>query len=406
MKKFMLLIVVMFVIATIFIIDDKKNYSDKDNDKDNVLEKKVFNINDNEEVRAMYFSYIELESYIKDKTVSEAKENINSIINNISSDNFNWIILHVRPFSDCIYKSNIFPVSKSISDSDLSFDVLSYFIEKAHARKIEVHAWINPYRISSNENFVIDEKHPAYDFIGTNNIKVISGKGVYYNPASDDVTSLIVSGVEEIIKNYEVDGIHFDDYFYPSDDIDNENYALYKDSGGDMTIEKYRLSNVKRMISSVYSSIKNINSDIVFGIAPQGNIDNNYSSEYLDVKDILSNKGYVDYIMPQIYFGFLNENRPFTSTIDEWNSLIKVDSIKLIPALSLYKSGSNDTYAGSGSNEWIDNSNILKRQITYSRGVKHYSGFSIFRYDYFYNKDKQNINMMNEISGIKEIINK
>ena len=129
-----------------------------------------------------------------------------------------------------------------------------------------------------------------------------------------------------------------------------------------------------------------------------------YSSEYLDVKTILSNSGYVDYIMPQIYFGFLNEARPFTDTIEEWNSLIKVESIDLIPALSLYKSGSIDKYALGGSNEWVDNFDIIKRQVVYSRGVSNYDGFSIFRYDHFYNSDKWNNNMIKEIENIRKII--
>ena len=401
MKNIMFGIVVIFIIATFFIIEDKSSLN---NNSKSDYEQENIGLASENEVRAIYFSYIELENYIKDKIVDEAKENIDSIISNMVSDGFNWIILHVRPFSDSIYPSNIFLPSKSVTDSDLSFDVLDYFIEVAHSKEVEVHAWINPYRISSDENYIISEGHPAYDFVGTNNIMSIAGKGVFYNPASDDVTSLIVSGVEEIVSNYEVDGIHFDDYFYPCDDIDLDNYSLYIDSGGEMTLDEYRLDNVSRMISSVYSAIKAIDEEVVFGIAPQGNIDNNYTLEYLDVKKILSESGYVDYIMPQIYFGFLNEARPFVETIEEWSSLIEVSSIDLIPALSLYKSGSEDQYAGSGSKEWIDNVDILKRQIVYAMGVSNCVGFSIFRYDHFYNIDKQNENMKLEVENVRAVI--
>ena len=180
---------------------------------------------------------------------------------------------------------------------------------------------------------------------------------------------------------------------------------LYKSSGGSLSLKEFRLLNVRNMISSVYSSIKKINKDIVFGISPQGNIDNNYSSVYLDVKTILSSSGYVDYIMPQIYFGFENSSRPFKETLIEWNNLIKESSIKLIPALSLYKSGSSDKYAGSGSNEWINNSDIIKRQIIDSRNVSNYSGFSIFRYEHFYNNSIQNNNMKEEIKNIRNLLN-
>ncbi len=391
MKK-LLLIVIMFVIATFYIIDDK-------NDLSNNKKEEVEEIS---EVRAFFFSYIEFEEYIMNEDNDGAKDNIDTIVSNMKSDKFNLLILHVRPFSDSVYPSKIFPTSKYIGN--VSFDVFKYFIDKCHSVEIDVHAWINPYRISHDKNFVIDKSHPAYSFVGTSNIGVLSN-GIYYNPASNLVTSLIVSGIEEIIKNYDVDGIHFDDYFYPNGDIDKETYALYKSSGGSLSLKEYRLLNIRNMISSVYSSIKKINKNIEFGISPQGNIDNNYSSVYLDVKTILSSSGYVDYIMPQIYFGFENNSRPFKETISEWNNLIKESTIKLIPALSLYKSGSSDKYAGSGSNEWINNSDIIKRQIIDSRTMSNYSGFSVFRYEHFYNEEIQNNNMKNEIKNIRNLLN-
>lgn len=381
MKKFIFIIVVMFIIATFFIIGNKK---------DNV------NISSNEslEYKAIFFSYIEINKYVKNN--NNAKENIDLVINNLSNDGFNLILLHVRSFSDSIYNSNIFP-----NYLNLDFDVLDYFIKKAHSKNIDVHAWINPYRISSDKDFVIKENHPAYNFINTTNIKRLDN-GVYYNPASLDVTNLIVSGVEEIVSNYDIDGIIFDDYFYPSKDIDNEDYILYKDSGGNLNISEYRMNNISNMISSVYSCIKQNKKDVLFGISPQGNISNNYNNEYLDVKKILSEDGYIDYIMPQIYFGFNNSNKPFIETIKEWSSLITNKKIMLIPALSLYKSGSVDKYAGGGSNEWIDSSDIIKRQIIYSRNIKFYYGFSLFRYEHFYNSNKPI--MKDEVSNIKSIL--
>lgn len=383
MKRIIFIIVVMFIIATFFIIGNK-------NDNNDVS----LSNNESLEYKAIFFSYIEINKYIKNN--NKAKENIDLIIDNLSNDGFNLILLHVRSFSDSIYNSSIFP-----NYLNLDFDVLDYFIKKAHAKKIDVHAWINPYRISSDKNFIIEESHPAYSFLNTTSIKRLDN-GVYYNPASLDVTNLIVSGVEEIVSNYDVDGIIFDDYFYPSKDIDNEEFLLYKDSGGDMNISEYRMSNISNMISSVYSCIKKNNKDVLFGISPQGNISNNYNNEYLDVKKILSEEGYIDYIMPQIYFGFNNSSKPFIDTVKEWSSLITNKKIMLIPALSLYKSGSVDKYAGGGSNEWIDSSDIIKRQIIYSRNIKFYYGFSLFRYDHFYNSN--NLIMKDEVSNIKSIL--
>ena len=151
--------------------------------------------------------------------------------------------------------------------------------------------------------------------------------------------------------------------------------------------------------------IKVTKENVKFGIAPEGNIQNDYENSYLDVKKILASKGYVDYIMPQIYFGFENQTRPFKETLDEWNNMIKDESIKIIPALAFYKIGTTDKYALSGKNEWIENSDIIKRQILYSRSASNYNGFSLFRYDYIFNENKHNDNTKKEIIFVKEIIN-
>ena len=171
-----------------------------------------------------------------------------------------------------------------------------------------------------------------------------------------------------------------------------------------MSLNEYRLNNISILIKDTYSSIKNIKPDVKFGIAPEGNIENNYDKSFLDVNKILSNEGYIDYIMPQLYFGFENETKPFIDTINIWNSLIEVDSIDLIPALAFYKIGTVDTYALSGKNEWIENSDIIKKQIVISRNVSNYDGFSLFRYDYIFNKDKLNENIEKEIMGLKEVL--
>ena len=384
----------LFMISVSYLVFDRSILVS--NMDDNVVLDNVSNV----EVRAFFFSYLEFEKYIMNEDDKGAKENIDKVINNMIKDKFNLLILHVRPFSDSIYPSLIFPRSKYIGN--VSFDVLKYFINKCHDNNIKIHAWINPYRISSNKNFVIDENHPAHSFIGTSNIGVLDN-GVYYNPSSLAVTSLIISGIEEIINNYDVDGICFDDYFYPGGDIDKESYILYKSSGGSLGLSDYRLSSITNMISMVYSSIKRLDSSIVFGISPQGNIENNYSSVFLDVKTILSSSGYVDYIMPQIYFGFDNSSRPYISTIKEWNDLIKVSSIDLIPALALYKSGEEDKWAGSGKKEWIKNTDILKRQILYAREMSRYTGFSIFIYNNFYSSNI-NSNMVEEVKNIRSIL--
>jgi len=380
MKK-LILVVIAFVVITFFVIANKQNL------KNDV----PLSVDVNGEYRAIFISYLELEKYIKDFSNSDSKKNIINILENMSENNFNMAILHVRPFSDAIYKSSIFPYSKCVSKTegqDPGYDILSFFITEAHKRKIEVHAWINPYRIrNSTDTSDISNTNPAYKYLNTNHVKIIEGKGIFYNPASELVQNLIVSGVEEIVKNYNVDGIHFDDYFYPDETIDIDNYEDYVKNGGLLTISDYRLNNTSTLIKKVYEKIKSIDQDVIFGISPEGNINNNYDFNYIDTKKITSEKGYIDYIMPQIYFGFFNEVMPFIETVNMWNSLIKVEEINIIPALAFYKSGTIDNYAKGGKEEWILNTDIIKRQILISRNLSNYKGFSLFRYDYIFKED-------------------
>ena len=108
--------------------------------------------------------------------------------------------------------------------------------------------------------------------------------------------------------------------------------------------------------------------------------------------------------MPQIYYGFYNETKPYVETVKEWSRLITLNSVKLIPALALYKSGNVDEYAKTGKMEWIENDDILKKQIVIGRNLKHYGGFAIFRYDYMFNKSNQTSHVLSEIENLKKII--
>jgi len=359
-----------------------------------------------EEVRAFYISYIELSEYFNNKTKEEAIKEVDTIINNLVNEGFNWIILQVRSFSDSIYNSKIFPTNYSITRDEsvgLEFDLLDLFIDKAHSNNIKIHAWINPFRIRNETSFkTVNISNPAFKFLGTNNIKVIEDKGVFYNPASNEVQSLILSGIEEIINNYDIDGIHFDDYFYPDKTIDLENYSEYKNNGGDKDIHKYRLDVINNLIKEVYSLIKEKDKNILFGIAPDGNIENNYNKHYADIYTWLSSDKYIDYIMPQIYYGFKNQNKPFITTINEWNNYIKNQNISLIPAFALYKAGEEDMYAGDGKSEWINYNNIIKNQILIARNLSNYTGFSLFRYGNYFGFKNENTDQ--EIENLRKVL--
>ena len=378
-----LLIIVIILLIVYIVIPREKNIRTKTNKEDN-------------EIRGVFISYLELNHYIKDKDITTSKEHINKMIDNIKKNNFNTIYLQVRSYMDTIYQSSLFPTSKSIILKDgSSYDVLDYFIKKATKKHINIYAWINPYRIGSSF-----DRNSAYYNEVKNDIKIVNNM-YYLNPSSDNTTKLIIKGVEEVIQNYKVKGILFDDYFYPSDDIDIEEYNTINQ---DISIQQYHLNNINKMIFSVNKRIKQINKNILFGISPEGNIENNYNHNFADVKKWGSEEGYVDFLIPQIYYGFKNSAKPFEQVINEWENLMVNKNIELYAALAFYKTGTVDKFAKEGQNEWIENNDIIKRQVLSLRNHNRYHGFIVFRYDNLFNEDGIEEVSMIELENLKNIM--
>ena len=355
-----------------------------------------------EEVKAVFISYIEINEYIKNDNYEISKSNIRKIINNIKNMNLNTIILQVRAASDSIYNSKIYPKSLYLveEENDSYYDVLDYFIEEAHKYNVKIIAWINPYRVRTTNNIEsISKYNPAYKYINTDTLYIENG--IYNNPSKKEVTDLIVKGVEEVLE-YKIDGLLFDDYFYPSTKIDEKDYQEYINSNDYVSPENYRLDVINNMVKKVYKKCKAKN--IPFGISPDGNIDNNYNTHYADIKTWMSKDGYIDFIMPQIYYGFYNSSRSYLNTLNEWESYLANENIDLYVALAFYKIGQYDKYAKTGSNEWFENDNIIMREILLSRNVKKYKGFSLFRYDNIFNENVFTNNTVKEIENLKKII--
>lgn len=394
MKKYFFLIIFFFSILSVISIAIKSSQDIKSEKKDITEEK-----------RAIFLSYIELQDYMKGKEKEDSKKNIDMIIENLSNFNFNMLILQVRSFSDAIYESKIYPWSSVVSDEEgisPGYDILEYFIKKAHEKEIEVHAWINPYRIRNTKDIsTISKKNKAYEWLNTNHVK-ITEKGIYYNPASLEVQKFILDGIEELASNYNIDGIHFDDYFYPDPNIDIENYQEYLKSNDSIPLDHYHLLMVNKLIENVHKITQKYH--ILFGISPEGNIDNNYSSNFADVYEWGKSNSYLDYLMPQIYYGFYNEAQPFYDVVRKWNNIVENSNVKILPALAFYKTGMEDPYAKGGSQEWIENNNMIMRQILVSRNMSHYDGFAIFRYHSIFNPDSKTENTMKEIKNLKKIM--
>ena len=383
MKRILIVLLLVLIIIFLGLVDDKSSLKKED------------------EIRGVFISYIELAKYVK-KSEDVSKDNIIKMINNVEKMKLNTIILQVIIGSDAIYKSNIYPTSMYIVEKEGNkfYDVLDYFIEEAHKRDIKVIAWMNPYRIrTTNDVSTISEKNPAYSYLNTD--VVYQDKGIYYNPSKEKVTELIIDVVRELI-NYPIDGLLMDDYFYPSNDIDENDYQAYLEMNPNITREDYHLQVINKMIEKVYKECKK--SNVKFGISPDGNIENNYNKNYADVKRWMKEDKYIDFIMPQIYYGFYNSTKAYYNVVREWEELLKNDNISLLIALAFYKVGIEDPYAKEGRDEWLQNNNIIMREIVLSRNLKNYKGFSLFRYDSIFDIENYNSNSISEIENMKKII--
>ncbi len=356
-------------------------------------ERKEYVKQDGQYVKSVWLSYYEFSQFTMEHSEEEFEKEVSASFKNLSKKGFTRISVHVRPFADAMYNSSYFPVSAyfgGMQGSKLNFDPLEIMCRLGKKYKLEIEAWINPYRVSNDSDFTkLSSDNAALEWQDTDNILVLD-KGIYFNPYSKQAQELIINGVKEIAQNYEISSICFDDYFYPSNDyeIDKTSYDEYVSAGGDLTQGDWRRENVNNLIKEVYSSIKGINENIYFGISPAANIDNDYENLYADVSLWCSEEGYIDYINPQIYFGFQNENQPFMSTVKEW---IKTAGDKtLYVSLPLYKTGTEDEFAGSrGVREFVENNNIISRQITYLSKLEQVNGYYIFSYSFLSDESEE-----------------
>ena len=342
------------------------------------------------------------------KTRSEYKAETDKMFKSIAACGFNTAFVHMRAFSDAFYESDIYPYSSFVAGTEgasLPFDPFKVILESAKKYGISVHGWINPFRVSTkNDPSLLSASNPAKKILDGGNSEgevCILKNGIYYNPACVSNHKLILDGVREIIGKYDIDGIHIDDYFYPSTDksIDSKQYSQYKASGGALSLAEWRRASVNSFVSSLYSTVKATNSNLTVSISPAAQIEKNKNELYADCALWLSSKGYADIIIPQIYFGFEHETLDFQSLLAEWAALPRNPQIKLVCGLAAYKCGKNDAYAGAGSAEWQENTDILARQLKCIRKNKNYSGFVVFSY-----KDLNRAACKTEIQNLKEAV--
>ena len=370
-----------------------------------------------DEYKAFWFSYYDYTAYrakYKKRNATTFKKYFTQAVKKGKSLGMNCIIVHVRPFGDAMYKSKYFPWSKCISGKqgkNPGYDPLKIMTQVAHANGMKIEAWINPYRVASGStNYKkLSTKNPARKWHNKKKTRrnVLAYKGsLYYNPAKAQVRNLIVNGVKEIVENYDVDGIHMDDYFYPAFSSSNVNSAFdakeYRASTmakGKQNIVSFRREQVNMLVKAIHSAVKSIDPSVTFGISPAGNIDNLTSrySYYVDINKWLNSSDYVDYICPQIYWGFKHPYAKFDRVTNRWMNAAKSKKVKVYIGIAVYRAGHNIGAGSAERREWRSDANILKKQVQYAR-KKHVDGFAFF--DYQDLKSKTSAKAVNQLKTV------
>ena len=323
-------------------------------------------------------------------SADELRGQADAILDKAVECGFNAVFLQVRPCADALYESDIFPWSIYLTGTqgkapEDDFDPLAYWVSEAHKRGLELHAWLNPYRITraAAEWDKLSADSPAKQ----NPDWVLEYQGKhYFDPANAETRNMLIEGAVEIVENYAVDGIHLDDYFYPGTDFPDE--AAFAASGA-ADIGDWRRDNVNKLIKGLDSALHRADKNIEFGVSPAGIWASNtlniagsattstyssYYSMYADSKKWVE-QGWVDYIAPQIYWEAGHKTADFTALLDWWSDTVDGTDVDLYIGLADYKT----LEAKAADSPWFGGAEI-KRQLAACAAEENVAGTLHFRY--------------------------
>ncbi|MDM5154954.1 family 10 glycosylhydrolase [Bacillus sp. DX1.1] len=325
-------------------------------------------------------------------STKQQKQEFINLLDDVKKLGMNAVVVQIKPTADAFYPSEYGPWSEyltGVQGKDPRYDPLAFMVEEAHKRNLEFHAWFNPYRITMNhtDSNRLADNHPAKkhpDWV------VSYGGKLYYNPGIPEVKNFITDGVLEVVKNYDIDGVHMDDYFYPykvAGEIfpDQNTYETYN-NGKFPTIEDWRRDNVNQLVRDLNTAIKQEKSYVKFGISPFGvwrNIANdptgsnttagqtNYDDLYADTREWIQ-KGYIDYITPQIYWNIGFAPAAYDILLDWWVKETADKPIHLYIGQAAYKINNNSVPAWSDPEEY-PRQIALNHQYSQIKGSMHFS---------------------------------
>ena len=304
----------------------------------------------------------------------------------LKDHNYNAVIFQVRPQADAFYRSNLEPWSFFLSGEvgkapDPYYDPLSFWIEAAHDRGMELHVWLNPYRSHHTTGGEVAPK----SLIKTRPELMVSLKnGMWWmDPSKKETQEHSSAVVMDIVKRYDIDGIHFDDYFYPyasyndgEDFPDSESYQAYLKTGGLLSKPDWRRAAVNGFLKNLYQDIKSEKPEVKFGISPFGiwrpgypesisGMDQ-YQELYADAK-LWLNEGWIDYFTPQLYWKINQIPQSFPVLLGWWQSE-NTQNRHLWPGINLYLGGDD-----ANVDETINQIMITRGMVPESKGTVHWS---------------------------------
>lgn len=323
-------------------------------------------------------------------------------LDNLVRIGINTVFFQVKPDGSALYRSALLPWSDVLTGTvcqDPGYDPLAFMLEEAHKRGLKVHAWLNPYRVAMNTlpetaavlNATLRSSPASVFALHPDWIRTAHGRYVL-DPGLPDVHNWIVSVVTELVKNYPVDGIQFDDYFYyetPDSRLDDD--ATYRRYGQDFANKAdWRRNNTLLMIQQVSQAIKSLNAHVAFGISPAGVWRNAvddprgsatqgggpaYDTAYADTRQWVQ-QGLLDYIAPQLYWPVGRQIVRYDVLAKWWSEVVRPTHTRLYIGVALYKIGSPT----KAEPDWgvADGVPELRRQLDLNDALPEVNGTILF----------------------------
>lgn len=288
------------------------------------------------ELRGVWIASVSNINFPSSQSLSAAQQQteLRDLLDVLVDSHCNAIFFQVRPESDALYKSNIEPWSRFLTGmqgKDPGYDPLEVLVTEAHTRGIEVHAWMNPYRAKSSKSSTAAANHLS---VTQAKYAYVYDTGVWMDPGAVAVQDHVASVITDVVTRYDIDGLHFDDYFYPYPTAtpfpDSATFAEYQAAGGQLSLKDWRRDNVNTLVERVSMDIRTAKPWVRFGISPFGiyrpgtpagisGLDQ-YDSLFADPVKWKA-QGWVDYLAPQLYWPSTQVPQAYGTLIDWWSKL-------------------------------------------------------------------------------------